>query len=833
MLKSSGGREKLPPSFDPDMGRQSAMASRDQTPSPSQYASNGLEMLQAASDAAQAIDNPQALQDAAVAVAAVEAVSGPDLSSLEPGSVSAAAAAAAAVAAHAAVAAAQAPAQLALGPGAVRDPTINPKLTRLRRACDMCSMRKVKCDDSSIPCRPCRELGVDCTYDRETKRRGPPNKHAEAAKAAKRARVELAASPSAMAAAAVAATTTTTTTATTTPSTTTTNMPLHHPSASLSAVAIPQSSSSPSPHNAAKTLVSISADAAVDADAIAPLPVLEHLVDDFFTYVHPLAPFPHEPTFRQSFANREDRTRPEFLGLLAAMVAALVASFPRSAHEHLKAQHSPQLFPRPVTMVDRCRDVALLTRGSRWVLKQPKTLDDAATSYFLGLASAYVGQWNASRHFLAETLTLMRELGFARPKHPGHLPTFGNDAYSDDPLPFNHVKDQIGKRIFWCLLLAVRSFSQLGASHTPTDLVIAPSTPSLPYPAYPDNVDDICVLANQVIHQPEGSVTLLTGFRFAMDIYTTMNGVVSLELAYGMSTLPWADQRLLLRDGLVAAKSIVDNLPPQLQLRGHHDHVTTTTTTNTNNNANDDENDDDDDDGAGLEYVPPAWPNPQPDHDVRALLKAQPLRRRRLQLEIQKANILVSQLATRSYFVQLYFTLRDVHLGEQPPQTTTTTTTTTSPLPSDDDNDDDKSSSDKEMLHLMSQERDLLVQNLFTIVTSLSQRTMEPNGGALISKLRRVALALLSDPPDRKGPFSLKADEALAQLVDALSKLATHPSTSTATAIDENHQQQQQQQQQRPMMTAGDELDELRHWAELRDFQLRFAAGMGFADLVG
>ncbi|KAK3901799.1 hypothetical protein C8A05DRAFT_34495, partial [Staphylotrichum tortipilum] len=65
----------------------------------------------------------------------------------------------------------------------------NPKATRLRRACDMCSQRKVKCDETQ-PCRPCRELGVDCTFNRSMKRRGPPNKHAEAAKAAKQARLE-------------------------------------------------------------------------------------------------------------------------------------------------------------------------------------------------------------------------------------------------------------------------------------------------------------------------------------------------------------------------------------------------------------------------------------------------------------------------------------------------------------------------------------------------------------------------------------------------------------------------------------------------------------------
>jgi hypothetical protein len=274
-------------------------------------------------------------------------------------------------------------------------------------------MRKVKCDDSNMPCRPCRELGVDCTFNRETKRRGPPNKHAEAAKAAKRSRIEIAVAP-------------------------------------------PGFPPSPSPQNAAKTLMTISTDGVLDAEAIAPMPVLELLVDDFFTYIHPLAPFPHEPTFRQSFANREDRTKPEFLGLLASMIGALAASFPRSAREHLKAQHSTHLFPKAIVMIEKCRDIALLTRGSRWVLKQPKTLDDAATSYFLGLASGYTLQWNASRHFMAETLTLLRELGFSRPKHPGELPTFGSDNFAPDPMPFNHVKDQIGKRIFWCLLLGVR-----------------------------------------------------------------------------------------------------------------------------------------------------------------------------------------------------------------------------------------------------------------------------------------------------------------------------------------------------------------------------------------
>lgn len=95
------------------------------------YASNGLQILQAASDAAaaaQALENEnenpqvQALQDATN-----EAVAGPLVGAIDYGPPPL-----------------QHNGQQMHGGGNVmRDPTVNPKLTRLRRACDMCSMRKV------------------------------------------------------------------------------------------------------------------------------------------------------------------------------------------------------------------------------------------------------------------------------------------------------------------------------------------------------------------------------------------------------------------------------------------------------------------------------------------------------------------------------------------------------------------------------------------------------------------------------------------------------------------------------------------------------------------
>lgn len=336
-------------------------------------------------------------------------------------------------------------------------------------------------------------------------------------------------------------------------------------------------------------------------------------------------------------------------------------------------------------------------------------------------------------------------------------------------------------------------------------MVIAPSTPNLPYPAYPENVDDICIQANEVIHQTDGTVTLLTGFRFAIDIYTTMNGIVSLELAYGMSTLPWADQRILLRDGLMAAKSIIDNLPPELQLGS--------SSAEANPLASLDE--------SGMQYVPPVWPSVQPSHDLRNVIKAHPVRRRQLQYEIQKANIFVSQLATRSYFVELYFDLRDIHLTAHPDaaaegQTEDSKAAVLLQRQHNGDDDDD----DKEIYELMSTERELIVQNLLMVLGCISQRNLEPNGRSLVEKIRQVASTLLNDAPHRKGPLAVKSEEALSQLIEILMKLEkTGPAGSSSGSSGGGDGTQ---------MTAEDEEAELRHWADLREYQLRFAAAGGF-----
>ncbi|KAI1259721.1 hypothetical protein F5Y18DRAFT_420582 [Xylariaceae sp. FL1019] len=601
------------------------------------------------------------------------------------------------------------------------------KVTRLRRACDMCSSRKVKCDESGPPCKPCADLQVECTFRREMKRRGPPNKHAEAAKAAKRPRRDDE-SPQAV--------------ETFTPITTTNG-----------------------------TVV-------LDAESIAPWPILQLLVDDFFTYLHPLIPFPHQPSFRQNFNNRSDRTDREFLALLSSMVAVLVASFPRCARAHLKALHSTELFPTAITMIDHCRNIALEARGASLLTKEEPSVDDAATCYFLGLAAGYTLRWTTCTQFMTFTLNICKKLisstspGLSSPA--GH---FSRDMHNGNHAankPVDHIKDQIGKRIFWVMVAGIRSMTQLGASLQ--ELPLPPPTTQEPYPEQPVEVDDEFIFSDQILPQPEGTISLLTGFNRNVRTYMTMNELIGVEMCYGMNFFDWRAQRNILSNGLVAAKDAIQDLPDELQV---HDQVKAESTQLDPAGL----------DQVGLKYSPPSFPEAQPEHDVRHTVAEQPIRRRKLQYEIQKANIHASHLATRSYFVERYLNLREAH-GEN------------AGLKKD------------ERDEMVEAEREVIVQNLLTMLASISQRDLEPNGQSIINKIRQVASTLVQGAMERKGPVAIRADDHLHRFVDILMKLESSGTTAVVGTASGT-------------MGPQEEEEEFRNWSSLKELQLQFLSVNG------
>lgn len=343
------------------------------------------------------------------------------------------------------------------------------------------------------------------------------------------------------------------------------------------------------------------------------------------------------------------------------------------------------------------------------------------------------------------------------------------------------------------------------------DVIIPPATPNAPHPDLPREVDDAYILPDRILPQPEGTISVLTGFVKCIQIYQTMDDLVRIELSHGISACTWEQQKQCLHNSLVKVKSIEQYLPPVLKLdMSNHAPQNVPFSPPVQDSSN----------GiSAYQYVPPAYPNTQPNNDVRHLVAANGAEKRYLQNEIQKANTYASLLSTRSHFVERYLSLRDIYRNNkraeqaraaEPSIIYRTASDTSSSLAAaamravaERDEIDD----------MFLAEREEVVHNFFTVVTSIEQRNMEPNGGSLIGKIRQVAGTLLGDPVDRKGRYELQNEEYLRVFLEILTRLEKTGSGMTASPGG----------QASGTMTLDDEEQELRHWADLREQQQRMA----------
>jgi hypothetical protein len=238
-------------------------------------------------------------------------------------------------------------------------------------------------------------------------------------------------------------------------------------------------------------------------------------------------------------------------------------------------------------------------------------------------------------------------------------------------------------------------------------------------------VDDQYIYVSHVDHQPANVVSELTGFNLNIQIYRTCTPLNTMELAYGIDEVfDWNRQKRVLENCLEAVRHALDNAPRELMLKP-----------GSQPGEFEGEN--------GRRYMETVYHFGESDglgsasgyHDGNLEVS-----RRAIQYEIQKANIYVSQLGTRSYLVEKYWNLLDAYESKVRSRDSSATSPGTQSSPGVMASGLDAvmrglaGTGGYEMVEShMSTEREIIVKDLLKVLGSISKVNMEPNGGSFVS----------------------------------------------------------------------------------------------------
>lgn len=249
-----------------------------------------------------------------------------------------------------------------------------------------------------------------------------------------------------------------------------------------------------------------------------------------------------------------------------------------------------------------------------------------------------------------------------------------------------------------------------------------PPTDSDPWPPLPFEIDDQYIHPTYIEQQPQGVVSLLTGFNTNVRIYKSYQLLSTAEWAYGVDKLfDYDRQRRMLDQCLRSVKRSLDGVPHELIIWQGIDQAAQRNRSSY---------------PAPPEYYSKGEPSLLNGNGI----EHRPEERRRLQYEIQKANIYASYLSTRSYIVEKYWNICEAHKrrkaqGLESEHGRTASPTSPGIVAAGLDRGLSSPRSNPEMAEQdMYAERESIVKDLLVMLSSISQVNMEPNAESFVSR---------------------------------------------------------------------------------------------------
>lgn len=226
------------------------------------------------------------------------------------------------------------------------------------------------------------------------------------------------------------------------------------------------------------------------------------MLEDFVTFLYPLIPVIHRPTFRRSIAMSQDDEDTDLRGLVIAMCATIVGTAP-SRYAAYRSYKSPLLFESRQAFIDHAYSVLLQLRTPEYF--DQISFQKFATYYLFDIAFFQIGNANRARMIEVECLQLGRMLNLHRITEYRGL---------------NHIETQLRKKGFWLLFYSyvhgqVQSLRKERLTFLDPTLLESIDLESL----MPLEIDDEAIFEDRIVSGLSSQPNLTTGFNLTSLVF--------------------------------------------------------------------------------------------------------------------------------------------------------------------------------------------------------------------------------------------------------------------------------------------------------------------------
>lgn len=442
----------------------------------------------------------------------------------------------------------------------------------------------------------------------------------------------------------------------------------------------------------------------MSTDLLCPRPVFNEIMRVYLNIVYPIIPAVHRPSFVADLNNHRERSDPLWFGLLLALCGIVLGTIPRKffLFQKLAIQATGERMPyqNASEMYERCLELVTLVYNP---MNTSCSYIFWAIPCLLTVADRYVwGESSRSAVFADLSQGALRAMNLGDPVSFEGLDCIEKElrkrAYCFTMCHMIHVKTNL----FNFSLMTSNFFGVENIS----DIL-------------PSEVDDEYITANEILPQPPGKQSLMTGFIANHKVFCSLDGLGN--DGYGSSvkdmSLNRTEQDIVQKMFSLCDATLAD-LPPCLQAwKGIM------------------QEEDIDDDWLSRHF------EEVPNNNGWYLETDQLLEK---QLESQRANIHISALWAQDCLLQRLIKLRK-YAG----------------------------CSDKQSQAVIGQKQEQICINLLNILGRISLNNLEPNGLSLIAKIRTIAASVLSGSARDEAVMS-RAGAYVSRFIDFMVEIELH-----------------------------------------------------------